>query len=129
MRSSRLLLGRSPIWDHIRKKFFPKNSNLAAPGRSTCESGGNSGLSALNPPTLLRFRTGPILPCRGGGKGVGVRGGRGDDAAWLKRGGVGGGGKKGAGEGEGVAKAEGRQRIAIIAKWGKDTTARGPHYK
>jgi len=54
-------------------------------------------------------------------KGVGVMGGRGDDAAWLKRGGVGGGGKRGAGEGEGVAKAEGRQRIAIIAKWGKKT--------
>jgi len=123
-------LGRLPIWDQVRKKFFPENSNLAAPGHSTCESEGNSGLSTPNP--LLWLRTGPILPCQEGGtwyKGVGVRGGRGDGAAWLNRGGVGGGGKRGAGEGEGVAKAEGCQRIAMIAKWGKDATARGPHYK
>jgi len=57
---------------------------------------------------------------------VGVRGGRGDDAAWLKEwkgegdriGGVGvgrgGGGIKGEGEGEGVAKAEGRKRNAMV---------------
>ena len=42
---------------------------------------------------------------------------------------MGGGAAKGAGEGEGVAKAEGRQQIAIPAKWGKDATVRGPHYK
>jgi len=70
---------------------------------------------------------GPILPCLEGGtwcKGVGVREGRGDDAAWLNEWkgegeriggvGVGRGGIKGEGEGEGVAKAEGRKRNAMV---------------
>jgi len=55
---------------------------------------------------------------------VGVRGGRGDDAAWLKEWkgegvemggvGVGRGGIKGEGEGEGVAKAEGWKQKAMV---------------
>ena len=86
-------------------------------------------MSALTPPTGVR--TGPILPCLGGGtgcKGVGVRGGRGDDAAWLKIGGVGEGGKRGEGEGKGVAKVDGHQWKDILAKWGKEHMQKGPHY-
>ena len=55
---------------------------------------------------------------------MGVRGGRGDDAAWEKEWkgdgeemggvGVGRGGIKGEGEGKGVAKAEGRKRKAMV---------------
>jgi len=67
---------------------------------------------------------------------VGVREGRGDDAAWLKEWkgegdriggvGVGRGGIKGEGEGEGVAKAEERKRNAMVY-WGKGESEKGPH--
>ena len=56
---------------------------------------------------------------------MGVREGRGDDAAWVEGAGVGVGGQKGEGEGEGVSKAERCQWKAMMVMWGKGEKRKG----